>query len=60
MNPSLINHKHLGAWIVGVAAINHLYNMVADNDHFLQGLASIVSIIGVGVGVYFTVRNRRK
>jgi hypothetical protein len=60
MNPSLINHKHLGAWIVGAAAINHIYNMVADNDHFLQGLASIVSIIGVGVGVYFTVRNRRK
>jgi len=59
-NMQLINHKHFGAIVVGAAAINHLYNLVADNDHFLQGMASIVSILGVGIGIYFTVRNRKR
>jgi hypothetical protein len=57
---TLVNHKHFGSYIVGAAAINHVYNLVADNDHFLQGLASIISIAGVVIGIYFTVRNRKR
>lgn len=57
---NIIKHKQFGAVIVGAAAINHVYNLVATNGPFLQGLASIASILGVAVGVYFTVRNRQR
>lgn len=57
---NLINHKHFGFGIVGAAAINNVYNVVATNGPFLQGLASVASILGVAVGIYFTIRNRKR
>jgi hypothetical protein len=59
-HPSILSHPHVGTAFWGAAVINYIITAVSDHGPFLQGLASIATIAAAAVGIYFTIRNRKR
>jgi hypothetical protein len=60
MQHNILNHHDLGLYFAGAAVINYLINLIATEDVFLHGLASIITSVAAAISIYFAIRNRKK